>query len=140
MFFFFNRETYRQSLPDNWLQLIMGSPQLFSIADSLLDNKIIYANSSTSVSIPVENVPHTNEIVSNGVPAIQPHIAGLNGNQIEASEPQIEESNYKYMDKLMLPWSEKYWNLYITNPKSTVEIWGRLIGPDYSVSVLIGYF
>lgn len=47
---------------------------------------------------------------------------------------EAEESNFKYMDKLQLPWSEKHWNLYVTNPKSSVEIWGRLIGPDYSVS------
>lgn len=33
---------------------------------------------------------------------------------------------------LQLPWSEQYWNLYITNPVSTVEIWARLVGPQFS--------
>lgn len=36
-------------------------------------------------------------------------------------------------DELVLPWTEKHWNVYITSISSTVEVWGRLIGPDYSV-------
>lgn len=44
------------------------------------------------------------------------------------------------MEKLQLPWSEKYWNLFIINPKSSVEIWGRLIGAEYSVSVFFVHF
>ncbi|XP_055593451.1 tudor domain-containing protein 7 isoform X2 [Uranotaenia lowii] len=33
---------------------------------------------------------------------------------------------------LKLPWHEQYWNIYITNPASTVEIWARLVGPQFS--------
>lgn len=33
---------------------------------------------------------------------------------------------------LTLPWAEKYWNLYITHCVSTIEIWGRIFGKDYS--------
>jgi len=42
-------------------------------------------------------------------------------------------------NKIQLPWNEKYWNLYITNPVSTDEVWVRIVGDDYSVSVLIHY-
>lgn len=38
-------------------------------------------------------------------------------------------------DELQLPWSERHWNVYITSVSSTVEVWGRLIGPDYSVTM-----
>lgn len=31
-----------------------------------------------------------------------------------------------------MPWQEEYWNLYITNPISTTQIWARIIGQDYS--------
>lgn len=37
-------------------------------------------------------------------------------------------------NNLILPWNEKHWNVFITNPTSTVEVWGRIIGPEYSVS------
>lgn len=48
--------------------------------------------------------------------------------------PTPEVSNSSLMDKLVLPWDEKSWNVIITNAKSTVEVWARLIGPEYSVS------
>ena len=35
--------------------------------------------------------------------------------------------------ELTLPWNEKHWNIFVTSVSSTVDIWGRLIGPDYSV-------
>lgn len=37
------------------------------------------------------------------------------------------------LDELTLPWNEKHWNIFVTSVSSTVDIWGRLIGPDYSV-------
>lgn len=48
----------------------------------------------------------------------------------------IEGNNGVTMEPLQLPWNSKYWNLFIVNPKSTVELWGRLIGPEYSVSAV----
>ncbi|KAG4078963.1 hypothetical protein HA402_010915 [Bradysia odoriphaga] len=36
------------------------------------------------------------------------------------------------MDKLDLPWHDEYWSLIITCTVSTAEIWGRLIGKEYS--------
>lgn len=50
------------------------------------------------------------------------------------------ENDFQSMDKLILPWTEKYWNIFVTNPISTVEIWGRLVGPEYSVNCLTGHF
>lgn len=37
-------------------------------------------------------------------------------------------------NELVLPWKDQHWNLYITHPKSTVEVWARIIGAEYSVS------
>lgn len=44
------------------------------------------------------------------------------------TEPKVNE-----LDELVLPWNEKHWNIFVTSVSSTVDIWGRLIGPDYSV-------
>lgn len=43
------------------------------------------------------------------------------------------ESKGNDLDELTLPWNEKHWNIFVTSVSSTVELWGRLIGPDYSV-------
>ncbi|XP_055625741.1 tudor domain-containing protein 7B [Toxorhynchites rutilus septentrionalis] len=49
------------------------------------------------------------------------------------STPSItSEAKCMSANVLPLPWKEQYWNLYITNPVSTVEIWARLVGPQYS--------
>lgn len=45
-------------------------------------------------------------------------------------EPKVNE-----MEDLVLPWHEKHWNIFVTSVSSTVDIWGRLIGADYSVSL-----
>ncbi|ETN63108.1 hypothetical protein AND_005180 [Anopheles darlingi] len=46
------------------------------------------------------------------------------------------EAQLMALNQLVLPWEEQYWNLYITNPVSTVEIWARLVGKEYSMSML----
>lgn len=43
------------------------------------------------------------------------------------------EQKPKELDELVLPWNEKHWNIFVTSVSSTVDIWGRLIGPEYSV-------
>ncbi|KFB51179.1 hypothetical protein ZHAS_00019439 [Anopheles sinensis] len=47
-------------------------------------------------------------------------------------ESNTSEARQMAMNQLPLPWNEQYWNLYITNPVSTVEVWARLVGPEYS--------
>lgn len=47
----------------------------------------------------------------------------------------LDDSDDCRPDELQLPWGERHWNVYITSVSSTVEVWGRLIGPDYSVSM-----
>ncbi|XP_050090551.1 tudor domain-containing protein 7B [Anopheles aquasalis] len=42
------------------------------------------------------------------------------------------EARQMALNQLVLPWDEQYWNLYITNPVSTVEVWARLVGKEYS--------
>lgn len=47
------------------------------------------------------------------------------------------EAKASELDELMLPWNEKHWNIFVTSVSSTVDIWGRLIGSDYSVRLLL---
>uniref|UniRef100_A0A182M524 Tudor domain-containing protein 7 n=1 Tax=Anopheles culicifacies TaxID=139723 RepID=A0A182M524_9DIPT len=42
------------------------------------------------------------------------------------------EAREMAMNQLTLPWEEEYWNVYVTNPVSTVEVWARLVGKEYS--------
>lgn len=58
---------------------------------------------------------------------VYPNISQLTPKK-EVCEPDSNKA-----PQLSLPWNEKYWNVFITSVSSTVEIWGRLIGPDYSV-------
>ncbi|KAI8119984.1 Tudor domain-containing protein 7 [Lucilia cuprina] len=37
------------------------------------------------------------------------------------------------IDPIRLPWSDEYWNVFITHCTSTVEVWGRLFGQEYNV-------
>lgn len=54
-------------------------------------------------------------------------------NESRNSAPSItSEAKSMAANVLQLPWKEQYWNLYVTNPVSTVEIWARLVGPEYS--------
>lgn len=50
------------------------------------------------------------------------------------SDDSVQQKSYK-PDELQLPWNEKHWNVYLTSVSSTVEVWGRLIGPEYSVTI-----
>lgn len=103
--YFFCRKTFQLALPQHWFQIILFSPHLFSIREVTQGNQIISAITSEKM-VPESLVSKT---VDDG-------------------------PNFMNMDKLQLPWSEKFWHLVVTNPKSTVEIWGRLIGAEYSVS------
>uniref|UniRef100_A0A182P5C8 Tudor domain-containing protein 7 n=1 Tax=Anopheles epiroticus TaxID=199890 RepID=A0A182P5C8_9DIPT len=47
-------------------------------------------------------------------------------------ESNTSEARQMAMNQLTLPWDEQYWNLYVTNPVSTVEVWARLVGTEYS--------
>lgn len=50
----------------------------------------------------------------------------------ELSPSVLLDNDFKKMSQLTLPWTEKHWNVFLTNPVSTVEIWGRLVGSAYS--------
>lgn len=53
------------------------------------------------------------------------------------NDPQVADriGAVKYVpNDLLLPWNEPHWNVYVTSPISTVEVWARIIGPEYSVS------
>lgn len=52
----------------------------------------------------------------------------------QKSDNGTTEQKFNELDELILPFNEKHWNVFITSVSSTVDIWGRLIGAEYSVS------
>lgn len=63
---------------------------------------------------------------------VYPNLPNLQKSENGQSEVKINE-----LGELMLPWNEKHWNIFVTSVSSTVDIWGRLIGSDYSVGFVI---
>lgn len=61
---------------------------------------------------------------------VYPNIPGEKNDNDSAKQKNSE------VDELVLPWNEKHWNIFVTSVSSTVDIWGRLIGAGYSVSLL----
>lgn len=95
------------SLPENWNHILIKYEEMFSISVSN-DIRIIHPN-MTSCSTPFDDIDTTT--ITKSTLAV------------------------KYVpNNLILPWNERHWNVFITNPTSTVEVYGRIIGPEYSVS------
>lgn len=112
----FRREKYELTLPENWCDVITQYPQMFTIDDCIAD-KIISPNHLLDAK------PESNEETNE------------NSYLHVSTEPQPLTVTITQMeiDELILPWKEKHWNVFITNPVSTVEVWARIIGPEYSV-------
>lgn len=118
----------------------MKTPHLFTFSDSIDNTQIVYANhgdtneamSNPAAQSPRAKTDHTHASLERAMSDVDL------GTKPAATQPigadTEESSNSQTMEKLVLPWNEKYWNVFITNPKSTVEIWARLIGAEYSVS------
>ncbi|KAL5286246.1 TDRD7 family protein [Megaselia abdita] len=49
-----------------------------------------------------------------------------------ASSTASSDMGYFSAERMQLPFENKYWNLYVTHCKSTVEVWGRLVGEGFS--------
>lgn len=60
--------------------------------------------------------------------------------QNRKTDDGIPGQKAKDLDELVLPWNEKHWNIFVTSVSSTVDIWGRLIGLDYSASIFFKVF
>lgn len=108
------RDAFGQALPDNWFNAIADNPLMFNIEDAVNDHKIIYPNCAASP---------TSTLSYDEIDNAPSNIDKISANDLIQS------------DALALPWQEKYWNLYITHPKSTVEVWARIIGAAFSVSI-----
>lgn len=96
------RQAHQLLLPDHWELIIMSQYAHMFSKEEAQENTILFAN------------PHVENDSSNSSPSI-------------TSEAKCMTANV-----LKLPWNDQYWNLYITNPVSTVEIWARLVGSEYS--------
>lgn len=109
--FCFHRKMHKLTLPENWCEVITMYPELFSSDDGIGD-KIIYKTMNS-----------------------EPESAAA-GDILNMTSSVIQRT-INQPDELILPWHEKHWNVFITNPVSTVEVWARIIGPEYSVSWLM---
>lgn len=96
------RKAHQLLLPDHWELIILSHYSHMFSKEEAQENTIVFANAYEE----------------NGAPNSTPSIT---------SEAKSMAANV-----LQLPWNEQYWNLYITNPVSTVEIWARLVGSEYS--------
>lgn len=76
----------------------------------------------------VEDSPHLFSIAKDALmDRVYPNL------QSQKSGNNVPGQKINDLDELALPWNEKHWNIFVTSVSSTVDIWGRLIGPDYSV-------
>lgn len=93
-------------MPENWNCILTKYEELFSI--SICNELRIIHPSMNACSTPI--------------------------NETEAIMPNNSTKALKIVpNNITFPWNEKHWNVFITNPVSTVEVWGRIIGPEYSV-------
>ncbi|XP_031618681.1 tudor domain-containing protein 7A-like isoform X3 [Contarinia nasturtii] len=53
----------------------------------------------------------------------------------QKSDNDSAEQKLNELEELILPFNEKHWNVFITSVSSTVDIWGRLIGAEYSAKL-----
>lgn len=96
-------------LPENWCEVIIDYPQLFSSDDGIGDKIIYKIMDSEPETVAASDISSATSITRTIKLCDEP-------------------------EELTLPWNEKHWNVFITNPVSTVEVWARIIGPEYSVS------
>lgn len=76
----------------------------------------------------IEDNPHFFTIAKDSLmDRVYPNLQGQKTNN------GTSEQKAKELDELVLPWNEKHWNVFVTSVSTTVDIWGRLIGPDFSV-------
>lgn len=95
-------------LQEDWFRVVEENPQMFTCLDAVNDHIIVYPNSAEPTSTPSQSLSEQFSIK-------------ITINQVVP-------------DQLVLP-NERHWNLYVTNPVSTDEIWARIIGSEYSVSI-----
>ncbi|EDS31072.1 conserved hypothetical protein [Culex quinquefasciatus] len=58
-------------------------------------------------------------------------VAGENGSS-ESDGSITSEAKIMSVNLVELPWEKTYWDIYVTAPVSTVEVWARLVGPKHS--------
>lgn len=117
--------------------MVKQSPGKFSVSNSCGVNDILYAenvntfrsdglcSALSAMSIKVEPVEDKMQ-------------ATIGKNIIDLCSPvpkSKDVTNSVVMDNLVLPWADRSWNVNVTNAVSTVEVWARMIGPEYSVSI-----
>lgn len=96
-------EAHQSLLPDHWeSEIMLTRPRMFYKEEVSQQASIYFA------------------VVGDG-----------NGSN-ESNSSITSEAKIMSVNLVELPWEETYWNIYVTNPVSTVEIWARLVGPQYS--------
>lgn len=101
------QKVYGLSLPDHWTGIIGSYSKYFTVERGISQCFLVFANEGTGTGTNSES--------------------GANDSMATATHPDGGE-----VEKLGLPWTEKYWNVYISNPASTTTVWARIIGEEYS--------
>lgn len=121
--------------------MVKSMPHKFSVEISCGNNEIVYAENPNNLRTDdLLQAFSAMTIIEHEKPTVKTMCQSpTDGDRSGKNErclpvPSPEVSNCVLMDKLVLPWQEKSWNVTITNAKSTTEVWARLIGPEYSVS------
>lgn len=102
------QQTYGLSVPDHWTSIIGSYSKYFTVERGASKCFLVFANEETG--------------------STSDSGAGV----ADAAIPRSKSTLGSSVEKLGLPWSEKYWNIYISNPASTTTVWARIIGNEYS--------
>lgn len=103
------QQTYGLSVPDHWTGIIGSYSEYFTVERGASKCFLVFANEETGSTS------------DSGA-------GGDTNTAIPCSKIKVASG----VEKLGLPWSEKYWNVYISNPASTTTVWARIIGNEYS--------
>lgn len=83
----------------------------------------------------IEDSPHLFSIAKDALmDRVYPNLPNSQKSDNGPLETKVNE-----LAELTLPWNDNYWNIFVTSVSSTVDIWGRIIGPDHSVKICIVY-
>lgn len=127
-------------MPDDWFSLIAQHANRFSVENAAGgDDKILYAENAADKLVPALDAFSLNSVVKTEKGTQEDEVVKIEildkCEEVDHNETTALPSELPQMPQLVMPWSERCWNMNITNAVATDEVWGRLIGSEYSVSV-----
>lgn len=127
--FIYFREKYNENLPNNWQELVENCPRILKdrVVNGLL---VLLPNNKVSTHLFIMRLFLVKQCRDLGMCAAQE--AGA-ARPPQACAPAPEETIDSDLPPLQFP-DQDFWNVFITVANSTLEVWLRIIGIEYSVS------